>query len=252
MPHTADRQPTQTRQAEIVAAVLALSASQGPGTITTQGIATAIGLTHGALFKHFPTKAALWLAVIDWVDTQLMARLQAAADGHDHPVAALRAVFMAHTDFVVAHPGVPRFIFNELQQPEDSPLKRRVSDMLARYRQLLLWLLKQSASLGALRPRLDLDAAATLFIGSLQGLGLQTERASITRSARRNSSISSSLIRRSDIFRLKSLHLSASQMASPWRRRRFSTSFSRASHRFISFLLSRSTGTFGPMLSPPG
>ncbi|HPR07248.1 MAG TPA: TetR family transcriptional regulator [Denitromonas sp.] len=173
MPHTADRQPTQTRQAEIVAAVLALSASQGPGTITTQGIATAIGLTHGALFKHFPTKAALWLAVIDWVDTQLMARLQAAADGHDHPVAALRAVFMAHTDFVVAHPGVPRFIFNELQQPEDSPLKRRVSDMLARYRQLLLWLLKQSASLGALRPRLDLDAAATLFIGSLQGLVMQ-------------------------------------------------------------------------------
>ena len=149
------------------------SASQGPGTITTQGIATAIGLTHGALFKHFPTKAALWLAVIDWVDTQLMARLQAAADGHDHPVAALRAVFMAHTDFVVAHPGVPRFIFNELQQPEDSPLKRRVSDMLARYRQLLLWLLKQSASLGALRPRLDLDAAATLFIGSLQGLVMQ-------------------------------------------------------------------------------
>ena len=46
MPHTADRQPTQTRQAEIVAAVLALSASQGPGTITTQGrLSAALTLT---------------------------------------------------------------------------------------------------------------------------------------------------------------------------------------------------------------
>ena len=174
MPHaTTDRQPTQARQAEIIAAVLALSASQGPGTITTQGIAAAIGLTHGALFKHFPTKAALWLAVIDWVDAQLMARLHAAADSCDHPVAALRAVFMAHTDFVVAHPGVPRFLFNELQQPEDSPIKHRVGDMLGRYRQLLQVLLKRAAALGALRPRLDLDAAATLFIGSLQGLVMQ-------------------------------------------------------------------------------
>ncbi|TVT71816.1 MAG: TetR/AcrR family transcriptional regulator [Denitromonas halophila] len=174
MPHIAtDRQSTQTRQAEIIAAVLALSASQGPGTITTQGIASAIGLTHGALFKHFPTKAALWLAVIDWVDAQLMARLHAAANDHDHPVAALRAVFMAHTDFVIAHPGVPRFIFNELQQPEDSPLKHRVSDMLGRYRQLLQARLQHAASLGALRPQLDLDAAATLFIGSLQGLVMQ-------------------------------------------------------------------------------
>ena len=32
-------------------------------------------------------------------------------------VGALEAVFQAHVDFVIAHPGVPRVIFHELQQP---------------------------------------------------------------------------------------------------------------------------------------
>jgi TetR/AcrR family transcriptional regulator len=47
-------------------------------------------------------------------------------------------MFRAHVEFVIAHPGVPRFIFHELQQPADSAAKLEVRGVLQGYRKLLL------------------------------------------------------------------------------------------------------------------
>ena len=49
------RLPTEARQAEIVAAALHLAQDRSPGTITTTDLAGALGLSQGALFKHFPS-----------------------------------------------------------------------------------------------------------------------------------------------------------------------------------------------------
>ena len=48
------RLPTEERQAEIVAAALRLARDSSPALITTTDIASAIGVTQGAVFKHFP------------------------------------------------------------------------------------------------------------------------------------------------------------------------------------------------------
>lgn len=42
-----------------------------------------------AIFKHFPTKDAIWLAAVEWVREQLMFALEAAASAADSPAAAL-------------------------------------------------------------------------------------------------------------------------------------------------------------------
>jgi len=174
------KQATQVRQASLVAAALNLAAQRSPADITTTDLARAVGITQGALFKHFASKEALWLAVMDGVTETLMARLDAAAaqacgpsgDGAA-PLAALRAVFMAHVDFVVQYPGVPRLIFQELQSPDDTPLKLRVRGLMQRYRHLLFNLLQQAREKQGLRPDIDLHAAIVLFIGSVQGLVMQ-------------------------------------------------------------------------------
>lgn len=167
------RQATQQRQASLVQAALALAAQHSPADITTGDLAQAVGLTQGAVFRHFASKEALWLAVLDWVEVSLLQRLHAAAAGQA-PVAALEAVFMAHVDFVVAYSGVPRMIFQELQHAQDTPLKARVRGLLRQYRVLLLQLLHEARRQGLLAQALDVDAAAVLFIGSIQGLVMQS------------------------------------------------------------------------------
>ncbi|MDG5977765.1 TetR family transcriptional regulator [Hydrogenophaga taeniospiralis CCUG 15921] len=171
MPH---KQPTETRQAALVAAALALAAERSPAAVTTADLAQAVGITQGAVFRHFESKEAIWVAVIDLAHQQLLGRLQAAADAQAQPLAALRAVFLAHVDFVVAHPGVPRVIFQELQHPEDTPLKARVRQLMQAYRALLTGLLQRAQAAGQLAPGTDLAAAAVLFIGSVQGLVMQS------------------------------------------------------------------------------
>lgn len=168
------RLTTESRQAEIVAAALRLARERSPALITTTDLAQAIGVSQGALFKHFESKEAIWLAAMEWVREHLLHELHSAAAASAQPLDALRQMFDAHVAFVVAHPGVPRLIFHELQQPADSPLKDSVRGLMKGYRQLLLSLLKQAAQDGALAPGLDTQAAATLFVGIMQGLVMQS------------------------------------------------------------------------------
>jgi AcrR family transcriptional regulator len=195
------KQRTEVRQANLVEAALKLAAQRSPADITTGDLAQAVGITQGAVFRHFASKEAIWLAVLDWVTHTLMSRLQAAADAalscpqpksgitltrrtpqpsdrasteHQPALAALQAVFMAHVSFVVEYPGVPRVIFQELQQPGDTMLKASVRALLQQYRQLLVQLLTQAKATKKIAHQVDIASAAVLFIGSIQGLVMQS------------------------------------------------------------------------------
>lgn len=166
--------PAEERKAVTVEAVIELAGEQDPGEITTAAIAKHMKLTQGALFRHFPSKEAIWEAVMAWVAERLLARLDAAAEGVDSPLAALEAMFMAHVDFVARHPGVPRMMFGELQRSGDTPAKRMVRTLIGRYGERLRALIKQGQAGGEIAPETDVDAAATLFIGTIQGLVMQS------------------------------------------------------------------------------
>jgi len=83
-------------------------------------------------------------------------------------------MFQAHVEFVIAHPGVPRFIFHELQQPADSAAKLEVRAVLQGYRKLLLAVLGQAVAQRQIGADVDPEAAATGFIGLIQGLVMQS------------------------------------------------------------------------------
>ena len=166
--------PADARRAATVEAVIALAATQNPSDITTAAIAQQMQLTQGALFRHFANKDAILLAVMEWVSAQLLARIDAAAEAAASPCAALQAVFLAHVGFVAAHPGVPRIIFSELQRAGDTPPKRVVQQLVASYGARLHQLIGQGQAQGELRADLDVPAAVTLFIGTVQGLVMQS------------------------------------------------------------------------------
>lgn len=174
MRSTANYLPADERRVATIETVVDLAATTNPGDITTMAIATRMGLTQGALFRHFPTKDAILEAVVAWVVERLMARVEAAAASASSPLASLELAFMAHIDFVVAHPGVPRIIFGQLQHAEQTVAKRMVKAMLLRYGTRVSELLTEAQRCDEVDPRIQVDAAATLFIGTIQGLVMQS------------------------------------------------------------------------------
>ena len=164
----------EERRAATVQAVVELAAEQNPAEITTAAIADRMGLTQGALFRHFPTKDAILEAAMSWVGDRLLARLDKAAENAASPAAALEAMFMAHIDFVASHPGVPRMLFGELQRSGETLAKRMVQTLLRQYEQRLRRLMEAGKAQGELNADLNVDSAAVLFIGTIQGLVMQS------------------------------------------------------------------------------
>lgn len=166
--------PAEERRAVIVESVVELAGLQNPNDITTAAIAKHMNLTQGALFRHFPNKEAIWQAVMEWVAERLLTRIDRSAQGIASPLAAMEAIFISHIEFVSERPGVPRMIFGELQRAEPTPAKRMVQTLIKGYSERLHRLLEQGKVSGELCATLDNEAAATLFIGTIQGLVMQS------------------------------------------------------------------------------
>lgn len=166
--------PADERRAVTVEAVVELAADQNPSEITTTAIAKHMGLTQGALFRHFPTKDSILQAVMEWVAERLLSRVDRAIEAAPSPVAAIEAVFAAHVEFVADHPGVPRMLFGELQRAERTAPKRIAQTIMRRLRSRLTRLIEDGKAAGALSPTLDADVAVTCLIGMVQGLVMQS------------------------------------------------------------------------------
>ncbi len=162
------------RRERTVEAVIKLCSRADPATITTENIAGHMRVTQGALFRHFPNKEAIWEAVVAWVAGRISDRVLVAGEEIEDPLKALEAIFVAHVDFIARHPGVPRVLIGQLQHSRSTQAKRMVRSMLEAYRQRIAALLQQAQKARALRPGLSIDAAAIQFIGTLQGLVLQS------------------------------------------------------------------------------
>ena len=165
--------PSEERQAATIQTVITLLAKHHPGELTTTIIAQHMGLTQGALFKHFPTKDAIFQTVMEWIANTLLSRLERAIEGIESAPAALEAMFMTHAEFAAHHPGIPRMMFGELQKSRASPTRTIAKTLLLRYRVMLIKLMQQGIANHEFPSTLDMDAAATLFIGMLQGLIMQ-------------------------------------------------------------------------------
>ncbi len=166
--------PAKERQAVIVEAVIDLAREKNPDEITTAAIAGHMDLTQGALFRHFPTKASIWQAVMVWVSERLLARIDRAAKGVESPLEAMQAMFIAHIEFVIKHPGAPRMLLGELQRAKPTPARHLATTLFQRYAERLILHIEKGKLNGELQPSLDSAAAATLFVGTIQGLVVQS------------------------------------------------------------------------------
>src|SRR5262249_58172796 len=91
----------EARQQQIVDTVLDLVAKQGADGVSIQAIADRIGLTQPAVFRHFPNKEAIWVAVMTWLQEQLRAIHQAADSRFgEWPLVVLKHIFTQHSRMV--------------------------------------------------------------------------------------------------------------------------------------------------------
>ncbi len=168
-----NRRSSKERRALAIDAVIDLASGMNPADITTAAISERMGLTQGALFRHFPTKDAVLQAVMESVSERLLSRIDEAVREETAPLEALRAIFMAHVGFIESNPGVPRLLFSELQRTEETEAKRAVAAFLEASATRILVQLDEAKKLGLVSPDICSRSAAMSLVGSVQGLVIQ-------------------------------------------------------------------------------
>ncbi len=169
------RQPRQRlsaeeRQEEIIKAAVELAGTQGVDGVTTQDMANAIGVTQGAIFRHFPTKDMIWLAVVHWVRGRLMSVVDMAINQGSGPLDSLERMFFAHLGFVDKVPAIPKLIFTDQLLKKNPRIKELIRNILSDYEAKVANLLAQAKEQHQIRPDLDEQRAAVMFTGIIQGL----------------------------------------------------------------------------------
>lgn len=132
------RKPAELRKAQIVAVILDLADRIGPDRVTTGAVAAEVGVTQAAIFRHFPTKAEMWVAVADHVAGVLTAAWAEALKEAKPPVDQVKALVGAQLDQITAHPAMPMLLFSRELNVENATLRAAFRDRLTTLHGLLM------------------------------------------------------------------------------------------------------------------
>jgi AcrR family transcriptional regulator len=170
-----DEGPTD-RQRAIIEATLRLLGRVPLDALTTRELAAELGLSQPALFRHFTSREALLLAVVDHARADLERQAARIVEGGGPAAAQLRALGTALLDQVERTPGLPRLLFASAPPGHaPSPLREALRHMVGMQASLVAELVRQGQREGALSAACDADQAATVFVGMVQGLVLRWE-----------------------------------------------------------------------------
>lgn len=142
--------------------------------MSAQLVADKIGITQPAVFRHFPSKEAMWLAVMDWLEQRLREIFETADPrGENAAVVVLARMFRGHAKLIERHPALAKLVFSDHLRLEFPAVHHRFSKLHQRYYARLVDLIERAKTNGEVGPSVSAGDAAILFLAMIQGLGFQ-------------------------------------------------------------------------------
>lgn len=167
------RKSAQERKAEILATALRLADELGPDRLTTAAIAEAVGLTQPGIFRHFPTKQALWQAVAADISGRLKVAWDEALASCATPEGRIATLVQAQLNLIEANPAIPAILFSRELRVENDALRQVFVGLMTAFHGILAGELARAREAGTIRPDLDPADGAVLLISLIQGLAMR-------------------------------------------------------------------------------
>lgn len=161
------REKTEVRRAQIVEAARKLLADSPLEAISTRRIARSLGVSQPALFRHFPSRDRLLLAVIESAREALAARVQVVLTETSSARARLERLTRELFRYVEDEPGLPRLLFANVADGK-GPVLDALRGLHSMQASLVAELVRDGQRSGELDPTVDPGDAAALLVGLLQ------------------------------------------------------------------------------------
>ncbi|HEY9057264.1 MAG TPA: TetR/AcrR family transcriptional regulator [Aurantimonas sp.] len=167
------RKSAAERKAEILEATLKLADELGPDRLSTEAIARAVGLTQPGIFRHFPTKQAIWEAVAAKITEKMVGGWRTVLDRGGTPADRLRGLIGFQLRLIQATPAIPAILFSRELHAENDILRKSVLAVMNRLHAAIAREIAAAQEQQMFRREIEPDDAAYLVLGLIQGLAVR-------------------------------------------------------------------------------
>jgi len=164
------RRTTAVRKDQIVAAARKLIIKYGSEHVTVRAIAKSVGISEGTIYRHFRSKRDVLSLLADTIEEDLARDIEEGGVGNGSCLLVLHNILKGHITAIRQRQGVSFQVIAEIISLGDKKLNKRISGIIDRYIESIKGLLSKGIHSGELREDIDLQGAALLFFGMVQGL----------------------------------------------------------------------------------
>lgn len=157
--------PGVNRKQQILQA-LALELEQHPGQrITTAALARSVGVSEAALYRHFPSKAKMLEALIEFSETSVFGLINQILAQEQDVFERLEKIIAVILGFSAKNPGITRVLLGDALIGEDERLMKRTDQFFQRIETQLKQVLRE----GELKQQLAYQGNVSHFAEILSG-----------------------------------------------------------------------------------
>ena len=151
------------RQKDIIGAAIELISKHGIEGLTTKALATVVGISEPALYRHFANKSEIVRAVIACFDTNVE-NLQ----NNQSSWQFVKAFFAHRIEQVISEPALANIIFSEELFIHNSDYSGVMREMMQRHRNMVMDNIIIAAEQGSIRNDIAPEMIFRMLAGSLR------------------------------------------------------------------------------------
>jgi len=158
----------QTRQSQIVEAARDLIASGGVDALTIRGIASKVGVTEAAIYRHVVSKEEVILLLLQEVEESLFQAISRATRSDRHALERLEHMLQLHVSYVELRQGISFVVIAQSAQFEEPRVRSAGRRLVEKYLSLVAGIISQGIERDEIAKTVLPDAAAMIFFGMIQ------------------------------------------------------------------------------------
>ena len=170
-----------SRKEQILQSLAAILEQTPGGRITTAGLAKHVGVSEAALYRHFPSKAKMFEALIEFIEDTLFSRISQILTETSTAKIRCEKVLRLLLTFSEKNPGITRIMTGDPLAGETDRLRQRVSQLFDRIETQLRQILREMPLRGEPAFAGDHAVAANLMLAMVEGRISQYVRSDFSR-----------------------------------------------------------------------
>jgi AcrR family transcriptional regulator len=163
------RQTTSLRRKQIIDALRKLIIECGSENVTVRRIAKEIGVSQGAIYRHFKSKREILDFLVDYIEESLIGDIE-KNDPRAKTLETLENILKNHISAVEQKKGVSFLVVAEIISLGDKRLNRKIYDVLNNYISHIKDIIIGGIQSEEIKADIDPGMTATTFFGVIQGL----------------------------------------------------------------------------------